>query len=103
MSHPKAYKSFLLECKNRKKFPIELADNYQRTPVDLFRLWLDQGGDWGKIKVTVRRGTRKESESRQASGGTKERDMKYSDDKKQKVVETCEKKRLVDVGSYVPQ
>jgi hypothetical protein len=88
-SHKKEYATFLRETKNRKKFPVALSSNFKDAPLDLFRCWLDHGGDWAQVSIVVQRGVESRTKSLSASDGVKLRDMKYSDEKKTRVVEQC--------------
>ncbi|CAE7826424.1 unnamed protein product [Symbiodinium sp. CCMP2592] len=56
---------FTRECHNRKKFPVELADYYEKSKTDMFNL----------VKVTVERMREKKTTARQGALAMKKRDI----------------------------
>lgn len=47
-TNKKEWDTFTRECKNRKLFPVELSDYYDKNKTDLFNLWLSNGKDLQK-------------------------------------------------------
>ena len=49
VTHKPQWDKFARQCLDRKKFPSGLASHYIKDKVDLFRQWLQHGGDWAKF------------------------------------------------------
>ncbi|CAL1130603.1 unnamed protein product [Cladocopium goreaui] len=54
-TNKKEYDTFCRQIRSSGKFPVSLSDYCQTNRLDLFNVWLDNGGDWDATKVQVER------------------------------------------------
>ena len=84
-SHNKEYKAFIRAIEN-KKFPKDLNANKDQDRLGLFKLWLDNGRDWGSVRLQISRKLEQETKQTQKVGWVKVRKLEYPDEKKKVVV-----------------
>ena len=70
---------------------MDLASNFNQDAADLFWIWMENGNDWGSVKLAVSRGSRSSVNAQQELQGTKERDMNLPDAKKKDLIGRLEK------------
>jgi hypothetical protein len=50
-SHPAKYRQFFRQCQNRKVFPTTMASEFSKSPTNLFKIWLENNGDWSQVQM----------------------------------------------------
>ena len=74
-THKNEWNKFSRQCLDRSKFPASLAGHCLQNKQDLFNVWLENDGDWGKVQLQYERTLKSTKEFKKGRKGMKARDI----------------------------
>ena len=98
-THRKWYAEFAREVANHKLCPVELGPSLKKDKTDIFRMWLEEGSLM-RVLLRVKRKATNSTKSSDQYVWTKKRDLKYSEEKKQALIE---RKKNEGMWCYDPE
>jgi len=74
-THKNEWNKFSRQCLDRAKFPASLAAHCLTGKQDLFNVWLENNGDWGKVELQYQRTVKSTREFKKGRKGMKAREI----------------------------
>ncbi|CAE7609904.1 unnamed protein product [Symbiodinium sp. CCMP2592] len=74
-THKNEWNQFSRQCLDKKKCTTSMAAHVERNKLDMFRRWLECGGDWEKVSLEMERRAENSTLARKERQGMKKRDI----------------------------